>query len=87
MNFTSESKLMWSVRIIWRSIICWSCPHTFFNRLPLLASVKVGRLDSIAAFEFLVDYSLFLGLTLSQALLHMAARDTKVLVLFALADF
>lgn len=43
-----------------------SCPHTFSNRVPLLASVKVGRLDSVAAFEFLVDYSLLLGLTLSQ---------------------
>lgn len=67
--------------------MCLSCPHTFSNRVPLLAFVKVGRLDSVAAFEFLVDYSLFLGLILSQALVQMAARYTRALVLFVLADF
>lgn len=35
---------------------------------PLLVTDKVGMLDYMALFEFLIDYSLFLGLLLSHAL-------------------
>lgn len=42
--------------------------HFFFNMRPLLVTDKVGMLDYMALFEFLIDYSLFLGLLLSHAL-------------------